>query len=257
MPVGLNVLNSGGIMKHFSLTDTGKVRKKNEDFLYTNHDRGLFIIADGMGGHNAGEIASRKAVEIFVSDLPNVQTVSESELVDSLMHANKQVYRLAQEYPEYKGMGTTFTAARIRGNTVTIVHVGDSRAYRYSKGKIEQLTIDHTLPYELYRIGKISEEEYLNHPESHMLFKAVGTQEYILPDHLQEEFLNGDFLLICSDGLSNKVDASEIATMIDEYNEPEMVVKKLIELANQRGGQDNISVICVKFEECKELKYDR
>lgn len=244
-------------MKHFSLTDIGKVRKNNEDFLYANHDRGLFIVADGMGGHNAGEVASRKAVEIFVSDLPNVQTVSESELVDSLMHANKQVYRLAQENQEYNGMGTTFTAARIRGNTVTIVHVGDSRAYRYSKGTIKQLTIDHTLPYELYRIGKISEEEYLNHPESHMLFKAVGSQEYLLPDHLKEEFLGGDILLMCSDGLSNRVDSSELVTMIDKLNEPEAIAKEMIDLANQRGGQDNISVICVKFEEDKELKYDR
>lgn len=243
-------------MDCYALTDTGRVRKQNEDYLKIDMERRLFIVADGMGGHQAGEVASREAVEIFLDDLPN-DAFSGEEMVDSLMHVNQQLHRMAEENPAYRGMGTTFTAAWVSGGKAVIVHVGDSRAYRVHNGEITQLTEDHTLPNELFRMGKLTEKELKDHPDSHMLSKAVGTQMYLIPDLVEVPLESGDFLILSSDGLSNRMESLEMLKTVQDVGRPKEIVNTLVDLANMRGGQDNISVICLKYIEDKESENGR
>lgn len=239
-------------MRCYAMTDIGRVRKQNEDFVKADIQSGLFIVADGMGGHQAGEIASREAAERFRTALAGSGDLSGTLLTDALVDANRQIHQLALEHEDYRGMGTTFTAAAVKDMWLWIVHVGDSRAYLVRDAAIRQLTEDHTVPQMLFRMGKLTEGEVQGHPDSHVLSKAVGTQPQLSPDLVEVGLQTGDVLLLCSDGLTNRVIDGEILDAVMNHENPEDVVNRLVDLANERGGSDNISLICVKFDEDKE-----
>lgn len=240
-------------MKIYSGSNVGQIRKNNEDYVYISHQRKIYIVADGMGGHNAGEVASQKTVEFFLEYLDRFEEIKTDILADALSYANQNVFQLSQTNSEYKGMGTTFTAAHFNGNMSTIIHVGDSRAYKFSQNESHQITEDHTLVHALYKKGKLTESEYINHPNSHVLVKAVGTSEYIIPDIYNEFFKDDDYLILSSDGLTDHVTMEELSEYIRTYREPNKIVDALIRFANEKGGSDNISIICIKFENEKEL----
>ena len=240
-------------MKIYSYSNIGKVRKNNEDYVYSDENTGIHIVADGMGGHNAGEVASKETVEAFVEYLIKFDRINKDNLLEALSYANKAVYNLSINNSKFAGMGTTFTGAYIENFIATIIHVGDSRAYKFSEGILVQITDDHTLLNELYKKGNISDNEYENSKNKHVLVKAIGTQSIVLPDVFIENFKANDYLILSSDGLTDQVALDEINLHIIKYKEPKEIVEKLINSANEKGGNDNISLVCIKFENKKEL----
>lgn len=238
-----------------ALTDVGLVRNNNEDSFYksTDFDLPLFIVADGMGGHNAGEIASKMAIDIikqyFVENKNSLD--NENKLISvinkSIKEANKKIYKLSKDDELYSGMGTTITLAYIFKGKIYIGHVGDSRAYIISNGQIFQITEDHSLVQELIKNGSITIEEGKTHPQRNMITRAAGTSEDIEVDITTKAFNNNDKLLICSDGLSNMVNDDEI---IHTFNNEPLIKKaceELIKKAKNNGGKDNITVIAIEL----------
>lgn len=211
-----------------------------------------FIIADGMGGHNCGEIASRMAVEHvgeFIRsnssrfDLGNIR----EELRSAVEQANSVVYEKSMESEELNGMGTTLIAAVVCADTLTAAHVGDSRLYLVRDGEIHQLTQDHSYIGELLRNGTLTREEAENHPRRNIITRAVGCAPEILVDLISQDIKGNDIFVLCTDGLTNMISESEISGIVRE-NEPEEACMKLIEAANRKGGDDNITVIVIKCE---------
>lgn len=243
-------------MKYYFDTDIGKVRKNNEDYIYYDSQTNIFVLADGMGGHNAGEIASQKASEYLFEYLhaKGDSIVDANILKKAVIFSNNKLLKTSKENPELAGMGTTFTCALIRGNKVIVAHIGDTRAYKISKDSIVQITEDHTVSNQLYKLGKISKKELRDHKSKHILIKALGTIENLTPDIYDEDFEKETYLLICSDGLTDQVNDKEIFTIVNENKKLETIVEKLIGKANDCGGIDNVSIVCIKFEDEKELK---
>lgn len=253
-------------MEYFAATDIGNYRKNNEDFFYAEDS--LFMVADGMGGHSAGEVASKMTVETFAknfyqklkSDLKPKKELPASKkranldpgyikqtLISSLDVANTKVYKLSSSKIEYTGMGTTFTSIFIYNNTAYIVHVGDSRAYIKRSDDFRLLTNDHTIVGELYRSGKITYEETFNHPQRNFLTNVVGVSRDLTCDFLKFELKSGDILLLCSDGLNSMLRDSLILKIINKFEKTESIAKNLIKYANKKGGLDNTTVIVVKI----------
>ncbi len=234
-------------------TDVGKVRELNEDnYCIVTGDIKLFIVADGMGGHNAGEVASQIAVEKIkehiIRYIPHEQEEEQIKgiIFEAFNRANKEIYNRAKNEDECDGMGTTATAAVIIEERLYIGHVGDSRAYLIDDGVIEQITQDHSLVAELLRKGSISEREALQHPQKNIITRALGSDECIRPDIYSVEFNEADVLVLCSDGLSNFVDKYELERYILELEDSQDCCDYLVNLANSRGGFDNITLIIVK-----------
>jgi protein phosphatase len=244
---------NGGKMRYFTGSDVGKIRKNNEDYIYANSEMRLFVVADGMGGHNAGEVASKETVESFVERFMALDERLEQRMIEALIHANAHVYELAKSNEAYEGMGTTFSALCFDKTHAVIVHVGDSRIYRISDKKIMQVTTDHTLPYELLQMGRITEEEYHNHPDTHKISKAVGTQRALAPEHMSIEISLGDVFVLASDGLTDLVDEESIFQKVEAIDSPEIMVESLLKEAMHAGGNDNVSVICIILDNEKEL----
>ena len=240
-------------MKYFGATDIGKMREKNEDCFYAGDN--LFIVADGMGGHRAGEVASRLSVDTFtrffnegINKHPKIQTRSiKKNIIRSIKFANDEVFKKSLIDPEYSGMGTTFTACFLSEKNIHIAHIGDSRAYLCRDKNIDLLTSDHTFVGELFRRGEITYEETFNHPQRNYLTNVLGVSDDVNPDYLTLKTLPGDSLIICSDGLNSMVRDEIILKLSEKYPEPENTVKKLIENALKNGGNDNITVIAVRF----------
>ena len=243
-------------MKFFGLTDIGKTRKQNQDSIFICDDFEnvkYFIIADGMGGVNGGEIASATAISAIKSYID--ENIYDMELVEdqinnliwgAISRANKEIYEIAEKNEAYKGMGTTVILAITFGNRVYIGHIGDSRIYRIRKNIIRQLTTDHSYVQALLKEGTITKEQAYNHPQKNILLKVVGCEPYIEPDILVKGFLKDDVLLMCTDGLTNMLTNEEIFNIItNEKDDLENVCKHLINVANENGGNDNISVILV------------
>ncbi len=241
-------------MRYYLGTDKGLLRKNNEDSVYFDENHRIFIIADGMGGHNAGEVASKMAVESFVDFLESKNEFSAVEMLNAISYCNNFVYEASLKNKDYKGMGTTFTATHIDTDTVKIIHVGDTRAYRITEKDIVQITEDHTLVEQLQRNGNIKKDEALNHPQNHILIKALGTKDTIIPAIYSEKFDHGDYLIMTSDGVTDLINDEELKNIVNSIQQPENIVKKIIETANVKGGKDNISIICVKFDVERELK---
>ena len=240
-------------MKGYAKTDIGKAREKNQDYYYipsSQDDLQLFILADGMGGYNGGEVASKLATEslkkYIQNNFENIEKSKEKilELIGNAMeYANMVVYEKSKEEKELEGMGTTLEVCLIYNNKVYLGHVGDSRIYRIRKEVIRKLTKDHSYVQQLVEDGKITREEANHHPKKNMLLKALGCTPYVEPDVRARNFEKNDVLLMCSDGLTNMVDDSKIYQTVKEN--PETAPERLIQFANDAGGYDNITVITI------------
>jgi serine/threonine protein phosphatase PrpC len=244
------------------LTDVGQRRQQNQDALLIDEPLGLFVVADGMGGHAGGGTASRIAVDTIRKAILQARNEEpalfgsgaegeENPLPDLLGHAVEAacaaIYEAAKADPELAGMGTTVTAVLVDGQSAFVAHVGDSRAYLLRSGHIYQVTQDHSLVAEQLRSGTISEEDARNSRYKNIITRSVGFEREVLVDLMGLELEAGDAIVACSDGLSNFVEDQEILTMVDEGGDD--AVERLIDLANDRGGDDNITVAMIRLAE--------
>lgn len=243
-------------MQFYSLTDKGKYRSNNEDFCLAEKvgEYTLLILADGMGGANGGEIASKTAVETvqahIVEKLKNSPSLAQIPriLSSAIEKANTQIYNLSKSDINYKGMGTTLDICIVSGKSVYIAHIGDSRVYKVtSAGEITRLTKDHSLVEYMIETGALTPEEALNHPQKNIITRALGTTTSTEADIINRPFEESDFLLMCSDGLSNMLDEKSIAEIISGNLSPSEKATSLIDLANDAGGTDNITVILAQI----------
>jgi protein phosphatase len=236
-----------------ALTHPGLVREKNEDYFLIvkdeNEEITALIIADGMGGHNSGEIASFMASDclarFFKSRINKELEPANIDdwLVQGINEANIKVYNEAKENSINSGMGTTISLAVFSDDIINIGHVGDSRVYLFRNNTFEQVTTDHSYIEELIKSGTITKEEARTHPRRNVITRALGNEEVVIPDLYKLEFLPGDILLMCTDGLTNMLDDDEIFNVLNTIKAPEDICSRLVEIANQKGGEDNITVI--------------
>jgi len=226
-------------------TDTGRKRRRNEDAYVVAPP--LFAVADGMGGAQAGEVASRLAAAALEDTDPGA--LSAPDRVESLIQeANRRVHERSTADPSTSGMGTTMTVAIVEGSTVTIGHVGDSRAYLVRDGRLEQLTEDHSLVNELLKSGKLTPEEAVTHPQRSVITRAVGTDPDVDIDSFTIDAQDGDVFLLCSDGLTDMVDDEDILEVAASYpHDLDRVTKSLVSAANRGGGEDNITVVAFEI----------
>ncbi len=245
-------------IKFAEITDTGKVRDHNEDAIGSNSDIGLMVLADGMGGYNAGEVASGIAVQI-ISELategadreerneldPTTGLMRQSIVLrDAVARANKIIFQTAQSQTHCEGMGTTLVAAMFYDNRISLAHVGDSRAYRLRGDKFEQLTLDHSLLQELVDRGFYSEEEAQRSTNRNYVTRALGVEPTVEVEVQEFDVLREDVFLLCSDGLPDMVEDEDIHLTISTFNASlEVVGQQVVRLANEHGGRDNVSVM--------------
>ncbi len=237
----------------FAETDIGKAREINQDYYSipkSEDNLQLFILADGMGGYNGGEVASSLATESaksYIEDNFNkIEHTKDSilELIKkAIEYANTVVFEKSKSVPELEGMGTTLDVCFIYNNKIYIGHVGDSRIYRIRGELIRKLTKDHSYVQQLVEDGKITREEANHHPKKNMLIKALGCTAYVEPDIRARNLEVGDILVMCSDGLTNMVEEKEIYQVVKQN--PQTAPKTLVDLANQAGGYDNITVVTI------------
>ena len=206
-----------------------------------------------MGGHNAGEVASREAIGYFLEYInENYNDGQDGDLADCLVgalsYSNKKIYERSKSRENLEGMGTTFTCGVIEGSRLIVVHIGDSRAYIFGKNGFKQVTSDHSYVMEMVRHGRMTEEEAKDHPKRNIITKAIGTNGDIEADLFIEELKEGDYVLICSDGLTTMVKDETIAEILSENTNINESLKRLISEANKNGGKDNISVVLIGFE---------
>ena len=243
------------MIKAYAKSDIGKAREINEDSFYITEDPlnkiQLFILADGMGGCNAGEVASKQAIisaknyiENNFEDTPKDKDSLIQLVASSLEYANMVIYEESKKDKNLEGMGTTLEVCLIYNNRVFIGHIGDSRIYRIRKDFIRKLTQDHSYVQKLVQDGTITKEEAEHHPKKNMLMKALGVNAFAEPDVMVKGFQKGDILIICSDGLTNMVDINDSFKAVNKNFE--MATKDLVDLANQNGGIDNITIITIK-----------
>jgi protein phosphatase len=226
-------------------SDVGRVRKANEDSYYVRSP--LFVVADGMGGANAGEVASKIAVDSFKDPLDDA-VAPEPRMAGVVRAANYEIHKKSHSSDEFKGMGTTITALLLGDDELTIAHVGDSRAYRLRGGDLERLTRDHSLVGEMVRRGAITEAEAEVHPQRSILTRALGPEDEVEIDTLSHGVKGGDIYLICSDGLTGMVDEATIAQEMGSGKPLQEVAETLIRKANENGGVDNITVVAFKVD---------
>ncbi|MFP5502385.1 MAG: Stp1/IreP family PP2C-type Ser/Thr phosphatase [Candidatus Sericytochromatia bacterium] len=237
-------------MRVGSLTDIGKVREINQDSFAVDLETGLFLVADGMGGHAAGEKASQTAVEIITEKIKaGAAAASNGQLLDllqtSIQEANREIINASMEDQSMRGMGTTTTVLVTRGNQVYVGHVGDSRAYMVRNRRIDQITDDHSIVAQLVRARAITPQEAARHPYRNVITRCLGMQVDVEADTQQRELKAGDRLLICSDGLSGLVSDDEMLQHVLSSTDPQKTCEDLVNLANDRGGNDNITVVLV------------
>lgn len=238
-----------------AVSDIGKAREKNQDAFYLSKDKTLplFIVADGMGGHKAGEIASTMALNIIERNfVENLDSLSDEKVIrklikESIEEANTKIYLKSLTDEKYEGMGTTITLAYIFKNKILIGHVGDSRAYIIKEDSISQITEDHSYVNELVKMGSITKEEAKTHPKRNMITRAVGTSSIIKMDLIVKEFQKNDILLLCSDGLFDMVIENEIYKVFREEEDMQKACEALANIANSKGGIDNITIVAIKF----------
>ena len=231
-------------------TDTGKKRESNQDSIFISDTPigplpNLYIVADGMGGHAAGDFASRYAIEVAVDYIKASKVRNPISLLRrAMIYANSEVYKAAEKDRDKAGMGTSMVACVLVENELYVANIGDSRLYVIND-EIEQLTMDHSLVEELIRTGQLNRSKGRNHPEKNIITRAMGSREEAMPDFFEKTLTEGDRILICSDGLSNMVENDEIREIILENENVENAVDSLIDRANYYGGVDNVSVIVI------------
>ena len=238
------------LMKSSGKTDTGNKRSNNQDSIFFSDTSvgplpNLYIVADGMGGHKAGDRASKMAIDITVdfikkSSLENPIAV----LKRAMVYANNEIYKAANSDVELNGMGTTMVAAVVLNDKLIVANVGDSRLYIVNND-IKQITMDHSLVEELIRSGELERKRGRNHPEKNIITRAMGSKDEIVPDFFEIDLCEDDICLMCSDGLSNMVEDDEIKDIVLENDSLEDMVRALVDRANYYGGSDNISVVII------------
>ncbi|WP_282941725.1 Stp1/IreP family PP2C-type Ser/Thr phosphatase [Paenibacillus sp. RC67] len=241
------------MVKTANQTDVGRVRMVNEDRAIVQENLNGFvlaIVADGMGGHQAGDVASQMAVDIIQNELQSIASDTSVEqrrlqVKQAVELANEKIFDFASQRENYYGMGTTVVTVLADEQTVVIGHIGDSRAYRFSGGAIEQVTEDHSLVNELVKSGQITREEATHHPRRNVLTRALGTEATIEVDIQDFIWNNGDVLLICSDGLSSLVSREQLLTLVNGLEPLEEKAQLLVNEALEAGGDDNITVVLV------------
>lgn len=239
------------MLKTFSITDIGRRRKINQDYVYTSEEPigklpNLFIVADGMGGHNAGDFAAKVTVETMLREIE--QSVEEKPGVifgKAIDAANECVHKMANTNPELEGMGTTVVAATCAGKSLQIANVGDSRLYVVNK-EIKQITRDHSLVEEMVRMGGLDRANARNHPDKNIITRAVGVSATVEADFFTVELEEGDIILMCSDGLTNMLEDEEIRMLLSGARDIVEKAQELVRAANENGGRDNISVILIE-----------
>ena len=233
-------------MRYGFVTDIGKLRRQNEDNVYMHPEDTFYaIVADGMGGHNAGEIASKLAIDTIsevLNSIPKRKKIDfEDKIRDAFVLANKKIYDYAEENSKLLGMGTTTVMAVIKNKKLYVGNVGDSRAYIIKDGEIRQISVDHSYVWQLVMRGDITEHQAKRHPKRNYITRAMGTEKFVAVDTFVEDY-KGGVVLLCSDGLSNLVETYEIKSIISENDDLQKAAEALVALANERGGNDNITV---------------
>ena len=253
-------------MRSVGKTDIGLVRKVNEDSFSCEKLEGiddsyLYIVADGMGGHNAGEVASSMAVQEVTSYIrENIETLKlgDKEIQDlirnAILHANEKVYKTSILKSNCLGMGTTLSMVLVKDSSIFIGHVGDSRIYLIRENEIKRITEDHSLVAELIKSGSIKPEDANNHPQKNVITKALGTEYTLEPDVSQSDIQSGDFILICTDGLSNAVYEEDMIYTIVNTSDLNDACELLINKAKESGGFDNITAVVIQI--CKGGDYN-
>ncbi len=240
-------------MESYCQTDVGLKRNSNQDFVYASNHRvgsleGLLIVADGMGGQAAGDLASRLCVETMVDTIQaSTQKGVVKILSEAISAANDAVTRKAASDPALEGMGTTLVAASPENGGLIVANVGDSRLYLIDDDRIEQITHDHSLVEEMVRAGKLSREQVRNHPKKNIITRAIGEIQGPQVDYFDVGLNRGDIVLLCSDGLTNMVEDEQIFRIVRSAPDLAQAGKKLVDAANRAGGRDNISVVLAKF----------
>jgi PPM family protein phosphatase len=234
------------VAEHFEKSDTGRQRRANEDSFFVRAP--LFVVADGMGGAQAGEVASRLAAETFAAGLPDEGT-PEQRLEGRVRAANTRIHEVSQEDRALNGMGTTLTAAYLDGDELSLAHVGDSRAYLLRDGELTRLTRDHTLVDELVRRGELTEQEAAEHPQRSIITRALGPEPDIDIDLHTHRMQAGDVLLLCSDGLTGMIGEDEVQKILARAVSLGDAGRALVHAANEAGGRDNITVVLFRLEE--------
>ncbi len=238
-------------MKAFSITDIGERRRINQDYVFCSEAAigklpNLFVVADGMGGHNAGDYASRYCVEFFRRKIEESELTSPIALIESaIKQTNEALRNEAREQSELEGMGTTLVAATIFDKEMYVANVGDSRLYVIGK-QIRQVTEDHSLVEAMVKTGELNRNEARYHPNKNIITRAIGVNEAVEPDFFEVNLDDGDTVLICSDGLTNMLEDETIERIIKENDDPESAAKNLVKCANENGGKDNIAIIIIK-----------
>jgi serine/threonine protein phosphatase PrpC len=227
-------------------TDTGRQRRDNEDNAFVRAP--LFVVADGMGGAQAGEVASQLAVEEFQEPLPD-EGSAEERLIDRIRAANRRIYDLSRTEHEHAGMGTTLTAVYLDDDRLAVAHVGDSRAYIFRDGELSGLTQDHSLVAELVRQGKLTEEQAAEHPQRSIITRALGIEGEVEVDTWSYSMRAGDVVLLCSDGLTSMIGEQQIGGILRGEMSLDRAADQLIGAANDAGGRDNITVVLFRIEE--------
>lgn len=242
------------MLKTFSITDIGRKRKQNQDYVFTSQRAignlpNLFIVADGMGGHKAGEYASKYTVETICNCIERSFEKNPTLILQKAIElANAHIRQRASEDISLEGMGTTVVAATCLGKYLQVANVGDSRLYIVNH-EIRQITRDHSKVEELVRVGVLDRAAARNHPEKNIITRAIGANDTIEADFFTEELTAGDIVLMCSDGLTNMLEDEEIRDILGGEGELEDKARRLVEAANVHGGRDNISVILIEPQE--------
>ena len=237
-------------MKSFSITDVGMVRQVNQDYVFTTDNpigplSNLFVVADGMGGHKAGDYASKFTVEVLKREISKSDEEDhEKLLVSAIKVANRELIKTADSDPNLKGMGTTIVAATIHNQMMYFANVGDSRLYLINQG-IQQLSKDHSLVEEMVRLGGIKPEEAKTHPDKNIITRAIGAKEKVQVDFYEHRLKKGDIILMCTDGLSNMVEDDELFHIVQGGRDIVESATSLVEAAKENGGSDNIGVVLV------------
>jgi len=234
------------VAEHFEKSDTGRQRRANEDSFFARAP--LFVVADGMGGAQAGEVASRLAAETFARGLPDEGT-AEQRLEARVRAANSRIHEVSQGDRALNGMGTTITAAYLDGDELSLAHVGDSRAYLLRDGELTRLTRDHTLVEELVRRGELTEQEAAEHPQRSIITRALGPEPDIDVDLHTHRVHAGDVLLLCSDGLTGMIGEDEVEQILERAANLRDAGRALVDAANEAGGRDNITVVLFRVDE--------
>lgn len=243
-------------MQYWGLTDPGCVRQQNQDtYMIEQLDRNsvICVVCDGMGGAKSGNVASSLAAEVFVQEIKRCySSMMDREKCDQMLRgaaklANFTVYDQAVQYEEFEGMGTTLVAVLIRGKKVTIVNVGDSRAYGINSEGIAQLTTDHSVVQMMVERGELTPQTAKKYPGKNLITRAVGTEPMVMCDIVHTDAEKGDFLLLCTDGLSNMMDDQEILFEVVHGGEPDGCCQRLLEIAKNRGAPDNVTSVLIKI----------